>query len=205
MLQDAVLYGHPDSGHACKAAFALALAGVPHRRVRVDIWAPPETRPAEFRAASPFAEVPCLVTGGAALVQSASILHEIATRTGRLGGADAQGMIRQREILFWEANRIGMCLPQLIESRRPGADPFPPGAVDWLRARHAVDAARFERLIGAAPFLAGAAPGIADCAVFGYAQWHDRAGVTPGPRMADWLARMRALPEYRPPEAWFPA
>jgi glutathione S-transferase len=204
-MQSVTLYGHPDSGHACKVAFALALSGMPHQTRLVDIWAPPATRPVAFLAANPFAEVPVLVIDGASFVQSGSILIEIATRTGTLGGETPVTLARTREILFWEANRIGMCLPQLIESRRLSADPFPPGAVDWLRMRYDVDCARFDRLIGDQPFLSGSAPTIADCAVFGYAQWIDRAGVAPTPRMAQWLGRMRALPDYRAPQDWFPA
>lgn len=35
------LYGHPGSGHACKLALALALAGIEPRTIRIDIWAAP--------------------------------------------------------------------------------------------------------------------------------------------------------------------
>ena len=59
-MTDLILYGHPDSGHACKVALALSLAGLPHRTRWIDIWADPVTRPADFLAASPFAEVPLL-------------------------------------------------------------------------------------------------------------------------------------------------
>ncbi|MFN3938776.1 MAG: glutathione S-transferase family protein [Gemmobacter sp.] len=204
-MQGSMLYGHPESGHAFKVALALSLAGVSHHRRRVDIWADPASRPADFLAASPFAEVPCLVTAeGEVLVQSGSILHEIAARTGRLGGADPVTMRRAREILLWEANRMGMCLPQLIEHRRVGGRGWPPGAVDWLRMRLAVDQARFDRLLGAGPFLLGHAPTIADVCVAGYAQWHDRAGAAPTPAMRGWLDRMRALPGWQEAETFFP-
>ncbi len=190
-----VLYGHRDSGHVAKVALALRLAGVDHETVAVDIWAPPETRPAAFRAASPLGQVPLLVWDGAALVQSGAILLEIAARTRRLGGDSPEGTRRGRELLLWEANRIGMCLPQLIEARRPGGDVFPDGAVDWLRARCATDMAQFATHLGDAPFLHGDAPGLGDCAVWGYTRWTDKAGVSPTPPLAAWLDRMNALPE----------
>lgn len=202
-MTDLVLYGHPDSGHACKVALALALAGLAHRRVRVDIWADPATRPPEFLAASPFAEVPLLMTGGVAHVQSGAILLEIATRFGVLGGESTEGLRRGREILLWEANRIGLCLPWLIEARRNGGAELL-AAADWLRTRYATDRARFATLLGDAPFLHGAAPGISDCAVWGYAQWLDKAGVEPNAALASWTARMRALPAMRTPGDWFP-
>ncbi len=72
---------------------------------------------------------------------------------------------------MWEANRIGMCLPQLKEARRVNGAGFPPGALDWLRMRYDSDCQRFAVLLADGPFLHGAAPGIGDCAVWGYAQW----------------------------------
>lgn len=204
-MKDVLLFGHRDSGHACKVALALALAQVPHRRETVDIWAPAATRPAAFRAASPFAEVPALVLpSGEALVQSGSILHEIATRTGRLGGQDPALMRRIRELLLWEANRIGMCLPQLVEALRAGAEPFPPGAVEWLRGRWAVDRARFDTLLGGGPFFCGPAPTVADCAIWGYVERVEAAGEEPTPAMARWRDRIRALPGWMAPAAMFP-
>jgi glutathione S-transferase len=204
-MPDLLLYGHPDSGHACKVALALALAGLPHRTLRVDIWAPPDTRPSAFLAASPFAEVPLLMIDAVPHVQSGAILLTLAERFGCLGGETPDGLRRARELLLWEANRIGMCLPQLVESRRTGGTPFPPGATDWLRQRYDVDRARFDRLLGDAPFFHGTTPGIGDCAIWGYTQWLDAAGVTPTPAMAAWLARMRALSAMRRPEQFFPA
>ncbi|MBD3763212.1 MAG: glutathione S-transferase [Rhodobacterales bacterium] len=202
-MTELVLYGHPDSGHACKVALALALAGQPHRRVWVDIWADPATRPADFLAGSPFAEVPLLRIDGVPLVQSGAILLELAARLACLGGETPEGLRRGRELLMWEANRLGMCLPQLKEARRTGGAGFPPGAVDWLRMRHAADCARFAALPGDGPFFHGAAPGIGDCAIWGYAQWLDAAGVAPTPVMQTWLDRMRALPAMRPPAGFF--
>jgi glutathione S-transferase len=199
-----VLYGHPDSGHALKVALALALADLPCRRVWTDIWAAPHSRPAEFRAASPFAEVPLLMIDGVAHVQSGAILLEIATRFGCLGGESAAGLRRGRELLMWEANRIGMCLPQLKEARRPGGAAFPAGAVEWLTHRYRTDCDRFGSLLGDAAFFHGDAPGIGDCAIWGYTQWLPEAGVLPTPAMAGWLGRMRDLPQNRLPADFFP-
>ena len=203
-MKDITLFGHPDSGHACKVAFALALANLPHERRYIDIWADPATRPANFLARSTFAEVPMLTIGHETFLQSANILHVIAERTGKWGGESPARLAAVREILFWEANRIGMCLPQLIENRRVQGQGFPPGAIDWLQMRHRADLARFDRLLGDKPFLLGETTTVADCAVFGYCQWHDKAGVTPSAALSRWLDRMRALPAYRPAADFFP-
>lgn len=204
-MPDLLLYGHPDSGHACKVALALSLAGLPHRTRWIDIWADPATRPADFLATSPFAEVPLLMIDGIPHLQSGAILLEIASRFRCLGGDTPEGTRRGRELLLWEANRIGMCLPQLKEARRVQGKGFPPGAVDWLHMRYEADCARFAVLLGDGPFFHGDQPGIGDCAIWGYTQWIDAAGVQPTPVMSAWLSRMRALPAMKSPAEFFPA
>jgi len=203
-VTDLVLYGHPDSGHACKVALALSLARRAHTSVRVDIWADPATRPAAFLAASPLREVPLLTIDGVPHTQSGAILLEIATRFQCLGGEDRAGLRRARELLMWEANRIGMCLPQLKEARRVKGEGFAPGVVDWLRNRYATDAENFGVLLGDKPFFHGDEPGIGDCAIWGYTQWLAEAGVAPTDQMLGWLERMRALDAMKAPEAFFP-
>ena len=204
-MTDLHLYGHPDSGHACKVALALSLASLAHRTTCIDIWAAPETRPADFLAVSPFAEVPVLVIDGTPVFQSGAILMELAQRFAVLGGDSSEGLRRGREILMWEANRIGLCLPQLKEARRPGSGGLAADVVAWLTARFEVDRRNFDRLLGEAPFLHGAAPGIGDCAVWGYAQWLEEAGVAPSDRMRRWSEAMRALPGMKAPGTFFPA
>lgn len=200
-----VLYGHPESGHAIKVALALDLAGIPYQAVWVDIWAEPSSRPAEFLAASPLAEVPLLLIDGQPFVQSGAILLEIATRFGVLGGETAQGLRRGRELLMWEANRIGMCLPQLRYAAMTGNQGYPQGALQWLRNRYATDSASFERLIGDKPYFHGASPGIGDCAIWGYVQFIEEAGVRATPTMQAWIDRMRALDGMKTPDAFFPS
>lgn len=198
-----LLYGHPGSGQAGKVALALALAGLPHRTRWDDIWADPATRPAAFLTASPFAEVPLLMIDSVAHLQSGAILPEIASRFRCLGGETPEGKQRGRELPLSEANRIGMCLPQLKDARRVNGQGFPAGALDWLRLGHDKDCARFAMLPGGGPFFHGQTPGIGDCAIWGYTQWLDAAGVEPTPVMSELLARMRALPALNSPVGFF--
>ena len=105
---------------------------------------------------------------------------------------------------MWEANRFGMCLPQLKEARRVNGEGYPPGALEWLRSRWQVDRARFGQWLDGADFFHGDRPGIADCAIWGYAQWLPEAGVEPTAAMDAWIQRMRQLPAVKPPAAYFP-
>ncbi|QOL80396.1 glutathione S-transferase family protein [Pseudooceanicola spongiae] len=203
-MTELVLFGHPDSGHACKVALALSLAGLSHEVIRVDIWDEPARRPPSFLAASPFAEVPLLMIDRAPYVQSGAILLEIASRFRLLGGETSSGLRRGRELLMWEANRIGMCLPQLKEARRVEGRGFPPGAVEWLKMRYDADCDRFAILLGDTPFFHGEHPGIGDCAIWGYTQWLASCGVEPSSIMADWIDSMLALSAMKSPEEFFP-
>jgi glutathione S-transferase len=203
-MAELVLFGHPDSGHACKVALALSISGLSYRTVWVDIWADPKTRPADFLAASPFAEVPLLLINAEPYIQSGAILLEIASRFGCLGGETHEGLRRGRELLMWEANRIGMCLPQLKEARRVNGVGFPMGAVEWLRMRYDADTRRFAVLLGDGPFFHGATPGIGDCAIWGYVQWLAEAGVDASPSMRSWLDRMRNHIAMKTPTEFFP-
>jgi glutathione S-transferase len=148
--------------------------------------------------------VPLLLIDGEPLVQSGAILLEIASRFGCLGGETREGLRRGRELLIWEANRIGMCLPQLKEARRVNGEGFPPGALDWLRMRFDADCQRFAILLGNEPFFHGAAPGMGDCAIWGYTQWLSEAGVDATLRMRSWLDRIGNHIAMKSPAEFFP-
>jgi len=198
------LYGHPGSGHACKVALALRLGGLDHETRFVDINAPRDTRPADFLAASPLGQVPLLVMGrGETMVQSGAILQELGRRHGILGGDTQAGLDRAREIIVWEANRIGMAIPQLI-SETKGGDAALTAAVPWLRARFLDDAEMFVTLLGDAPFLHGSAPGLGDICVWGYTSRLPEAALEAPAPLAGWLSRMAALPGMATPEELFP-
>jgi glutathione S-transferase len=97
-----------------------------------------------------------------------------------------------------------MCLPQLKEAQRVSGEGFPPGAIDWLRMRYDADCRRFGILLGDEPFFHGPAPGIGDCAIWGYTQWISGAGVNATPVMRSWLDRMRTHVAMKSPAEFFP-
>lgn len=198
------LFGHPDSGHACKVALALKLAGIDHETRFIDIWAARETRPEDFLAASPLGEVPLLMVGDQAMTQSGAILLHLAERFKVLGGESAEGLQRARTLMMWEGNRIGMCLPQLKEAYREGSGGLPADVIAWLSARFEIDRANFGALLGDAPFFHGDTPGIGDCAIWGYVQWVKEARMIPSAAMDAWSDRMRALPVDTTPASLFP-
>src|SRR5262245_14064517 len=194
----AVLYGNRESGHCYKVKLALVLLGLPHEYREVDLSLPRGERPAGFREASRFGEVPVLVQDGAALAQSNAILSHLARSTGRLGGEVDPDLVT--EWLFWEANRIGFSVPNL-RSVLTFARDTPLEVADWLRARAVADLARLDLELGSRPYLLGSEPTIVDVACCAYLFWPEQAGLELAgwPHVARWLDRIRRLPGWAEP------
>lgn len=195
-----LLYGNRDSGHSYKVRLFLALAGIAHDYVALDLAVPRAERPEPFRRASRFGEVPVLVTDGATLCQSDAILIHLAERTGRFGADSPAGWDEIRQWLFWEANRIGFSVPNLRFARRVAPD-TPAEVLRWLEGRARTDLDRLEEELARRAFLVGASPSIADIACAAYLWWLDEAGLAPfrWPAVQGWLGRLAALPGWRHP------
>ena len=197
-MRDLVFYGNHESGHSYKVGLFLALAGIPHRYVWVDLDVPRSDRPEEFRRASQFGEVPVLVADGVPQSQSNAILLTLARETGKLGPPPGSSWEQLTTWLFWEANRIGFSLPNLRWYRR-GWGTAPPGALEWIEARVLVDMARLDEELARRPYLAGSAPSIADLSASAYLFVGAEAGIDPErwPGVQAWLDRIRALPGWK--------
>jgi glutathione S-transferase len=193
-----VLYGNRESGHSYKAKLAMALLGYPHEFRAVDLDLPHESRPADFRAVSLFGEVPVLVHQGGSIVQSNAILLHLARQTGRLGGELDPALLEQW--LFWEANRIGISVPNLRHILR--WRPETSAAVkQWLRERALDDLSRLDRELQGKRFILGSAATVVDVSCCAYLFWADQAGIelNAWPSVQAWLDRIRALPGWASP------
>ena len=200
-MTDYILYGHPDSGHSYKVKLALTVLGVSHDYRHVDVFAPRDQRRADWRAVSRFGEIPVLVVDGEAIVQSDAILLHLARTHDALGwDVDPD---RLTEWMFWEANRIGISLPNLRLYRHLEPGSGAPDLVAWLEARLDGDLGRLEVELAARPFLMGAAVSAADLACCGYLFFADQIGLDLGrwPAVSAWLGRIRALPGWAHPYA----
>jgi glutathione S-transferase len=193
-----ILYGNLESGHSYKVRLALTLLGIDHEYRIVDLDQPHEQRRADFRAVSPYGEVPVLVDDGVPLAQSNAILLHLARRSGRLGGELDQDLLTQW--LFWEANRIGISVANLRHVLR--WVPQTPDAVKaWLRARAVADLGHLDRVLAAKPFILGSSVTVVDLSCSGYLFWPDQAelDLREWPAVAAWLDRIRALPRWAAP------
>jgi glutathione S-transferase len=194
---DWTLYSHPESGHSYKVKLALSVLGLVHRDRVVNIVLPATQRAADFRQVAQFDEVPVLVHGHTALVQSNAILLYLARHTGRWGGESPERLQQTTQWLFWEANRLGLSLPHLRFAKRFDATSYPPGALDWLRQRFDQDIARLaDTLSEGQAFVLGEQPSMADVSLSGYLWWADQANLTLPTAVRAWLDRMRSEPGW---------
>jgi glutathione S-transferase len=195
-----ILYGNRESGHSYKVRLMLALSHTPHEYRPIDIQLPRDQRPAEFRQASKYGEVPVLIDREQSYVQSNAILLHLAQRTGKYYGRDAVDHDQVREWLFWEANRIGISVPNLRFALRWLPD-TKPEVLDWLRARALADLDRMNSEFAERRFLLGDIPTVADIACCGYLFWADQADIdlSSWPHVQRWLGDISALPGWKHP------
>ena len=194
------LYGHPDSGHAFKVKFCLEAGNIDHEYEVVDIWADRSQRQPEFVSCSKHCEVPLLIDGDNNLIQSDGILLHIAKKHKTFGGESDEMLQRCTEWLFWEANKIGMCLPQLRASKKFESSRLTQGAWDWLYARYLHDVGVIENeLQDGRPFMMGDSLTIADFSLSGYLFFADEAEVPVPDHVAQWLGRLKENPGWKHP------
>lgn len=180
----------------------LELAQIPHEYEIVDILVDREARPEPFRSLSRphYSEVPLLQDDGHVMAQSNAILWHLSMNFEVFGGQDVEENTRIREWLFWEANKIGLCLPHLRLARNYFPDDFPPGAVEWLQSRFDTDVGRLEReLSDGRSYVMGSRLTIADLSISSYLFWANQAQVTVPPFTRRWLARIASQPRWQSP------
>lgn len=199
-MHDLKLYGHYDSGHVYKVALFLGLANISYQYEHVNIWIDKSMRQPDFLDASRNAEVPCLIVDGKPYIQSNLILHKLARLYGLFGGESEQRLLTALDWQFWEANRMGMCLPQLRYASRFAPEEFTPGGLAFLKQRFDADIATLAtHLDDGREFVLDDAPSIADISLCGYLYWADEAGVElPGP-VEQWLGRISKMDGWQRP------
>lgn len=195
------LFGHPDSGHAYKVRLFLSVAGIEHDYEVVDIWKPRDQRSAEFQSVAPLGEVPVLIEDGQAYAQSNAILLHMARKAGQWGGETSQRLNACEQWLVWEANKIGLCLPQIRSYEKFDKEALLENALPWLKARYESDVATIESALshGQSWLLAGNEPSIADFSVCGYLFFADEANVDVPLNVKAWLDRLASLKGWQHP------
>ncbi|HVR53064.1 MAG TPA: glutathione S-transferase [Pseudorhodoferax sp.] len=189
------LYHHPLSGHAHRARLFLNLLGVDHELVQVDLAKAAHKQPA-FLALNPFGQVPVLDDDGTIVADSNAILVYLARKLQRsdwLPDAPAAAAEVQR----WLSVAAGQIAygPAAARLVTVFGAPFRPEEV--IQRAHGILALVEARLADRA-FLTGAAPTVADVALYSYTARAPEGNVDlqPYPQVRAWLARIEALPGF---------
>ncbi len=197
-MTNAVLHGSKLSGHSHRVELMLRLLDLPYVYRHVDLSKREQKLPA-FLALNPFGTVPVLEDGGEAIADSAACLVYLASRynsarrwlpTDPLGAAQVQRWLSVAQGPVFN----GPCAARIIKQfGRPG---------DHARAL-AISHALFDVLEGELAkrsFLVGAAPTVADVAVYSYVARAPEGGVSLDghPAVRQWLGRVEALPGFLP-------
>ncbi|OAH45365.1 glutathione S-transferase [Sphingobium yanoikuyae] len=192
------LYYHPLSGHSHRARLFLALLGIEHELVEVDLAARAHKTP-EFLAMSPFGEIPVLVDGETVVADSNAILVYLSRVTNATSWLpkDVATEVEVQRWLSVAAGKIayGACAARLVTVFDA---PFDPDEVIH-RAHDTLKVV--ETTLASRTWLAGTpSPTIADVALYSYIARAPEGNVdlSAYPLTRGWLERVEALPKFVP-------
>lgn len=192
-----VFYWHPMSS-ATPVACALAELAVPHERVKVDIKAGEQRRPA-FLALNPNGKVPTLAVDGAPMFEALAIQLWLGERYGVERGLWPAAGTPERLLAMswcaWSYVSYGAAVMRLYLATQ-GEDA--PGGAEAERVLRDVDALLevLDGHLSRQPWVLGEAYSLADLvvgSVIGYSAYLG-ARVASHPHVQDWLGRVQARP-----------
>ncbi|MCF4124559.1 glutathione S-transferase family protein [Methylobacterium sp. SyP6R] len=191
------LYHHPLSGHAHRARLFLALLGVPHKAIEVDLRAGAHKRP-DFLALNPFGQVPVLDDDGIVIADSNAILVYVAKKLGRTDwlpeNAEAAAAVQRWLSVAAGELAYGPAAARLVTVF--GAD-FRPEEV--IGRAHTL-LRRLEAHLTGRDWLVGGHPTIADVALYSYLARAPEGNVDLSDyrNVVAYLRRIEALPGFLP-------
>jgi len=190
------LHGVPLSGHSHRVELFLTLLGLDYTYVE----APAEVRagPA-FRAMNPLGQVPVLVDGDLVLADSNAILVYLARRYAPDGAWLPEGPEAAARVQRWLSIAAGEVMYGPASARIMALFKTP-GDPDRARAIAARLLTFMDTHLADRPWLAAEAPTLADVACYSYVAHAPEGGIDLAPyaNVRSWLARMEALPRFRP-------
>ncbi len=191
------LYFHPLSGHSHRVRLFLALLGLDHEIVEVDLARGAHKQP-EFLQLNAFGQVPVLAHAGHVIADSNAILVYLAKTFGRSEWLpeDPAGAAAVQRWLSVAAGPIayGPAMARLITVFGAKADP-----AEVIPRAHAA-LRLLEGELRSHDFLAGERPTLADVACYSYVAHAPEGNVSLAEygHVRAWLSRIEALPGFVP-------
>lgn len=192
------VYGFSSSGNCHKLRLLLEQLGREYRWVEVDS-SRGETRTPEFLARNPNGRVPIVeLDDGRVLAESNAILFWLADATPYLP-EDSWQRAQALSWMFFEqySHEPYVAVARFIRGWTPLDSPRRAN-LPVLQERGHQALAVMERHLSAAAWFSGPDYGIADIALFGYTDVAAEGGfdLAAYPAVRDWLARVRATPDF---------
>ncbi len=200
------IHGMQDSGNCYKPRLLLALLGKPFRHVEVNSLDGSTQRP-EFLALNPIAKVPVLeLQDGRTLPESNAILAYL----GEGSAFVPADRFERAQMLSWMFFEQYSHEPTVAVRRSLLVHPEMADVATPERLAATLDGgnkalAVMEGALAKADWLVGGAPSLADIALYAYTHRAAEGGfdLVDFPGIRAWLARIEALPGYRPLD-WLP-
>lgn len=191
------LYRYPLSGHSHRVELFMSLLGLPVDLVDVDLAVGAQKTPA-FLEMNPFGQVPVIQDGELTLADSNAILVYLASQY-----ADEQWLPREparaAAVQRWLSVAAGLVAYGPAAARLITLFNAPFNAEEVISRAHELFAVMEEELKKSA-FLVGNTPTIADIANYTYIAHAAEGNISLAsyPNIRHWLARIEALPGFRP-------
>lgn len=198
MAKRFTLNGFWVSGPTYKVGLMLGLCGEDFAYNSINLRAGEHKAPA-YLAKNRFGQVPALEDAktGFSLCQSASILEYLALDLGKFGGDGKLDLIRAREWMFWDFDRLA---PPIYRSRaqRFGIRNYNQSTMEMYFADGTAALKTLEGALAGADWLVGKSATIADIDIYGVVAFAPQGGfgLDGYPAISAWMKRIEALPGF---------
>jgi glutathione S-transferase len=197
-MNEVVVYRHALSGHAHRVELFLSLLEVPFRAVDVDLTSGAHKKP-EFLRMNPFGQVPVIQDGEITLADSNAILVYLAGRYDKTGAWYPREPLTAARIQQWLSVAAGQLAsgPAMARFIKLFGAPL-----DYAQAAAISEQLLkvLDQALAKQPFLAAAAPTIADVAMYTYTAHAPEGEISlePHANVRAWIARIEGLPGFIP-------
>ena len=192
------VYGDLTSGNCYKVKLLLGLLGLEHEWVTVSALAG-ETRVPAFLAMNPNGKIPLLeLAPGQFLAESNAILWYLG-EASRFVPGERLARARMLQWMFFDqySHEPAIAVSRFIIKYRR-AEQAEAARLAELKVKGEAALGVMERHLAVREFFLGAAPSLADIALYAYSHVAHEGGfsLAPYPALRAWLARVAALPGY---------
>ncbi|MGI9352010.1 MAG: glutathione S-transferase family protein [Rhizobiaceae bacterium] len=207
-MTDYTLKCFVESGNAYKAALMLSLCEADWAPEWVDFFNG-ETRSDAFRESNSMGEVPVLIDhtqNDHVMSQSGAILLHLADRFGKYVPGSRQDEIEMMRWMFFDNHKLTSYVATYrFMSRFMKKEGEP--ETEFLKGRAMSALKTLDGHLQQNDWMAASQPTLADISICGYLFWPDHIGVTwdDYSGIKPWLARIKELPHWAPPEDLLPA